>query len=146
MNNILFSTQGSFETTDLSNNGEPIEATELFFQLIAGRDEFGSPIYGGLSCGAACTSYIRFPQISSVLPLFPGSVEFHSPGYQIRVENALGVDPAYMMVWVNGICVNDRIMDLTINVNADTGALEGYLCLYEDNWILPDEIVQTALF
>jgi hypothetical protein len=59
MNNFTFRTQGDWDSTTLFNNGYEVAAAQLFIELLAGRDEFGDPVHGGIHEGMDLTALIR---------------------------------------------------------------------------------------
>src|SRR5690349_19375563 len=104
MNNVVFRTQGDWDTTTLYNNGEQVFADELFVEMHAGRDAYGNPVRGGVSDSGEMTAFIR-PQENpdQEAPIFPGHLEIDFPGHKLVLEN---VHPAFAFeftrVWYNG--------------------------------------------
>lgn len=142
MNNYVFSTAGSWETTTLFNHGQEVFAVQLFVELHAGRDEWDDPVNGGISRGGEMTALVR-PQDNPAdeWPIFPGRLEMNFPGHQIVVENT---HPAfafeYTRVWHNGREVTNSVMDVYVDINAADNVVRAYITIYRDRWLGTDEV------
>src|SRR5437764_1254038 len=105
MNQMVFNTQGDWDTTTLFNNNEEVMAAQLFVELKAGRDEFGNPDRGGIGNGGEMTAIVR-PQDDpqSEVGIFPGRLEMKFPGHTLVIENT---HPTFAFeftrVWYNGV-------------------------------------------
>jgi hypothetical protein len=142
MNNLIFHTGGSWETTTLFNNNQEVLATQLFVELHAGRDEWDDPVDGGISTGGEMTALIR-PQDNPMeeWPIFPGRLELNFPGHQIIIEN---MHPTfafeYTRVWYNGRDVTNSVMDIFVDINAADNIVRAFITLYKNRWFGTDEV------
>lgn len=142
MNNVVFTTGGSWETTSLFNNEQEVMAVQLFVELHAGRDEWDDPSNGGISTGGEMTALVR-PQDSPMeeWPVFPGRLEMNFPGHQIIVENMHPVFAfEYTRVWYNGRDVTNNVMDIFVDINAADNIVRAFITIYKDNWFTTDEV------
>ena len=59
MNDLIFRTNGSWDSTTLYNNGHEVPAAQLYIEIHTGRDYDGSPTDGGIANGTDLTALVR---------------------------------------------------------------------------------------
>jgi hypothetical protein len=147
MNDLIFHTGGSWDTTTLFNNGYEVPAAQLFIELHAGRDEWGDPVSGGILEGADLTALIR-PQDDPMQPwdIFPGRITLEFPGYNLVVENN---HPAVALentrIFLNGEDVTRRIVDLYVDINAVDDVVSAYVTVYKSHFFRRDEVLTHTI-
>jgi hypothetical protein len=147
MNNVVFSTGGSWETTTLFNNNQEVMAVQLFVELQAGRDEWDDPVNGGIATGGELTALVR-PQENpqAEWAIFPGRLEMNFPAHSVIVENTHpGFAFEYTRVWFDGRDVTNSVMDIYVDINAADNIVEGRITLYKDRWFGTDEVATFTL-
>lgn len=147
MNHIVFTTGGSWETTNLFNNGQEVMAVQLFVELHAGRDEWDDPVDGGISTGGEMTALVR-PQEDPMeeWAIFPGRLEMNFPGHTLVIENT---HPRfafeYTRVWYQGRDVTNSVMDIYVDINAADNVVEARITIYKDRWFGTDEVATYTI-
>lgn len=142
INNVVFSTGGTWDSTTLHNNGREVRAAQLFVELHAGRDDWDNPDRGGVNNGGELTALIRPQQDpNEEIGVFPGRLELNFPGHSVIVENQHpGFAFEYTRLWYNGRDVTDNIVDLYVDINAVDDVVEAYITLYKARWFGSDEV------
>jgi hypothetical protein len=147
MNELVFRTGGSWDTTTLFNNGYEVAAAQLFIELHAGRDEWGEPVDGGIFEGADLAALIR-PADDPMSPwdILPGRLTMEFPGYTLILEN---YHPAVYMentrIYMNGENITDRVIDLYVDINAVDNVVSAYVTVYKNNWFRRDEVITHTI-
>jgi hypothetical protein len=147
LNNMVFSTGGSWDSTTLYNNGQEVMAAQLFVELNAGMDEFGEPCNGGIHTGGEMVAIVR-PQYNpqEEIGIFPGRLELIFPGHNVIIENG---HPAFLFeatrVWFDGRDVTDRVMQIHVDINAIDDIVRAYIVIYKPHWIAADEVATYNL-
>jgi hypothetical protein len=147
MNELVFRTGGSWDTTTLFNNGYEVAAAQLFVELRAGRDEWGEPVDGGIFEGADLAALVR-PADDPHNPwdVLPGRLTMEFPGYALVLEN---YHPAVYMdhtrIYMNGENITDRVIDLYVDVNAVDNVVSAYVTVYKNNWFRRDEVITHTI-
>jgi hypothetical protein len=147
MNNVIFSTGGSWDSTTLFNNNQEVMAAQLFVELHAGRDEWDDPTDGGVSTGGELTALVR-PQDNPMEEwgIFPGRLELNFPGHTVVVENTHpGFAFEYTRVWYNGREVTNSVMEIYVDINAVDNIVEGRITLFKNHWFATDEVATFTL-
>jgi hypothetical protein len=147
MNELVFKTGGTWETTTLFNRGMEVATAQLFIELRAGRDEFGDPIQGGIFEGAELTALVR-PADDPMAPwdIFPGRVTMEFPGYQLIVENFHpGVYLEDTRVFMNGENITSRVIDLYVDINAVDDVVSAYVTVYKSHFFRRDEVITHTI-
>lgn len=147
MNDMVFHTEGDWPTTTLYNNGEEVQAIQLFVEIRAGRDDFGNPIQGGIYGGSDLSATLRTQEEPTVdYDILPGRITIEFPGHAIAIENAHPlVDPSSTRVSYNGVDVTGRVVDVYVEVNADANVVKALITLYKAHWIASDEAITYAI-
>ncbi|MDX1933736.1 MAG: hypothetical protein SFU56_14150 [Capsulimonadales bacterium] len=143
MNELIFRTGGSWETTTLFNRGMEVNTAQLFVDLRAGRDEWGDPIRGGIFEGADLTAIVR-PAEDPYSPwdVLPGRLMMQFPGYELILENyhpAVYLD--HTRVFMNGENITDRVIDLYVDINAVDDVVSAYVTVYKSHFFRRDEVI-----
>lgn len=147
MNELVFRTEGSWETTTLFNRGMEVAAAQLFIELRAGRDEWGNPVSGGVFEGAELTALIR-PAEDPLAPwdIFPGRLTLEFPGYQLIVEN---FHPTVYLentqIFMNGENITARVIDFYVDINAVDDVVSAYVTVYKSHWFRRDEVITHTI-
>ena len=147
MNNMVFRTQGDWDTTTLENNGAELQADRLFVEMITGRDDYGEPNTGGIGRGGEITAIV-VPMDSGgqEMGIFPGRLEIDVPGHNLVLQNT---HPAFVFettqVWYNGREVGDTLLDIHIEVDAVANNVSGYISLFKNHWFGADEVMTFTL-
>ena len=142
MNQVVFETQGDWDTTTLICNGEEFLAAQMFVHLVAGRDDFGEPTSGGIYLGGEITAIVR-PQDNpnEEIGILPGRLEMRFPNHQIVIEN---MHPGFAFeatrVYYNGSDVTDDVLEVLVDIDSIRNNVEAHLMLYRDRFLLRDEI------
>ncbi len=147
MNDMVFHTQGDWDSTTLFNNGMEVAAAQLFVELRAGRDDFGNPMDGGIFEGADLSALVR-PQEAPDDPfdVLPGRLTLEAPGHTIILENYHPhVELDQTRVWYNGEEVTERVVDLYVDINALDDVVQAFLTVYKPRWIRRDEVITYTL-
>jgi hypothetical protein len=142
MNQMQFSTGGSWDTTSLHNNGQEMAAAQLYVELHAGRDEDGEPRPGGVALGGEMTAFVR-PQddVHDELPIFPGRLELRFPHHEIAIENRHpDFDFPHTRVWHNGKEVTGNVVEVRVNVDAIENEVTAHITVYKRHWLASDEV------
>ncbi|MBC8104870.1 MAG: hypothetical protein H7Z41_20030 [Cytophagales bacterium] len=147
MNDMIFHTEGDWDSTTLSNNGAEVLAAQLFVELRAGRDDFGNPMDGGIFEGADLAALVR-PQSDPEFPIdvLPGRLTLQVPGHTVVLENYHPlVELDQTRVWHNGEEVTERVVDLYVDINALDDVAQAFLTVYKPRWIRRDEVITFTL-
>jgi hypothetical protein len=147
MNQFVLQTDGTWEGTIATLNGVPISPSQLRIQLFAGRNEYGEVAFGGCGHGGELEGYFLFADAPEVpQSLFPGTVQLVFPNEEIILEHPSPfLDVCGLTVRRRFEWISDKIVDLLVEVNADTNTLFGQLSLYQLNLLGPDEILTLPL-
>lgn len=143
MNDMVFHTEGDWDSTTLYDSAEEVPAAQLFVELRAGRDDFGNPADGGLWDGATLTALVR-PQADPESPfdILPGRLTLEFPGNVVVLENDHPlVELTATRVFFNGQDVTSRVVDLYVDINAVDDVAQAFLTLYKPHWIRRDEVI-----
>ena len=147
MNNVVFRTQGDWDSTTLYNNNEEVLADELFVELHAGRDAYGNPDRGGVSDSGEVTAFLRLQNDPQEVPIFPGRLQITFPGHEIVIENT---HPTFAFeftrVWYNGRDATENVVDVYVDVNAPDNIVKAYITLYKPHWLTSDEVATYNIF
>jgi len=132
MNDVTFQTGGDWSSTTLYNNGVEVLAAQLFVQILAGRDDWGNPIRGGIYDGTDLTALVRPQQDpDEAWDILPGRVTLTFPGHVVVLENYHPmVDPDAT-----------RYMD----INAMDDIVKAYVTVYKPHWIKTDEVITYTI-
>lgn len=152
MNHWVLNTNGCWEDTILTNNGEEVPATKFFLEIECGRDFSGDPVYGGVAQDGQMTGLVRlqdgaFPEI----PLFPGVVEIILPGNHLVVENLSHTELCVptTVVQHDGVQVECSLLLLSINLDYDSDTMWATIETLRDNFQShldsPYEIITTEM-
>ena len=147
MNDMTFQTGGDWDSTTLYNNGQEVEAAQLFIELRAGRDEWDNPMRGGIYDGTELTAIVR-PQANPDYPvdILPGRITLTFPGHTIVVENYHPmVELTATRVYYNGQEITDRVIDVYIDVNATDDAVKAFVSLYKSHFFRTDEVMTYTI-
>jgi len=148
LNNVTFRTGGDWDSTTLANNGQEVLANALNVKLTAGRDEGGNPAKGGIQLGGEMTAAI-VPQDASEqeIAIFPGRLQLDFPGHEVIVENT---NPGFMFevtrVWYNGADVSNEILDLEVEVNAETNVVRAFIVLFKTHFLGAPEVATYTIW
>lgn len=142
MNEMVFKTGGEWDSTFLHNNGSEVHAAQLFVQLLAGRDEGGTPVRGGIARGGELTAIVRLQSNpEKEAGILPGRLEMIFPRHQVAVENR---HPSFAFeatrVWHNGKEVTNSVVELYVDINAVDNVVRAYITIYRPHWFGPDEV------
>jgi hypothetical protein len=147
MNELVFHTGGSWDTTTLHQNGYEVAAAQLYIELRAGRDDYGDPVHGGVFEGADLMAIIR-PAEDPENPydLFPGRLTLEFPGYTVILENRHPeVNLTHLNVWLNGDEITHRVIDLVIDINAIDDVVSAFVSVYKSRFLLRDEVITHTI-
>ena len=133
--NLLLSTYGDWERTQLLNNGtEEVNASRLFLQLTIDDR-------GGVRAGGGLTAYVTpLDGSGAEFGIVPGRFEadIHSPNYgdnNIVVENLHPTaDFDSTRVWFNGVEATEQIYDLYVEIDYPQNIATVYLKLLKGSW------------
>ena len=147
MNDMTFQTGGDWNSTTLYNNGVEVPAAQLFVELRAGRDEYNTPVQGGIYSGTELTAIVR-PQDNpeDVLDILPGKLTLVFPGHTVVVENYHPMaDPEATRVWYNGQEVTNRVVDVYADINAQDDSVKAFVSVYKPHFIATDEVITYTI-
>ena len=147
MNNMVFRTQGDWDTTTLENNGAEVQANRLFVELITGRDGYGEPASGGIGLGGEITAIVvPMDNPGQEIGIFPGRLEIDVPGHNLIIENT---HPAFVfettLVWYNGREVGNTLLDILVEVDAEQNNVRAYISLFKNHWFSSDEVITFTI-
>jgi len=143
MNDMVFHTEGDWDSTTLYNNGFEVMAAQLFVEMHAGRDDFGNPSSGGIWDGADLTAIVR-PQEDPEAPfdVLPGRLTLEFPGHVVVLENYHPlVELTATRIYYNGQSITERIVDLYIDINAVDDVVKAFVTVYKSHWFRADEVI-----
>ncbi len=128
LNNYVFSTQGDWDTTTLTNNGEQVMASRLFVQYRALHgDNQGNP-------GAGEVTAVWFDQDNpeEEIGFFPGMLTIDVPRHKIEIVNR---DPHFTFeltrIAYQGIEVTPSISEIFLEIDADKNVVQGWIGIYQ---------------
>ncbi len=125
-NQWVFSTQGSWDTTTLFNNGEEIFASRLFLQFRQARNWLGS------DKGGEMEAIIRSDDSGEEVGIFPGSIEIQVPNHSVLIQNR---DPHFAFeetkIWYQEIEVTPTVAEFSIEVDSDQNVVQAYISLFQ---------------
>jgi hypothetical protein len=147
MNYFIFNTGGDWDTTSLYLNGEEFPADQLMIQIETGRDDYGEPRKGGLSNGGQATAFVMPQKVGEgEWALFPGKIDLEFPTHKVTIENQ---SPMFALeltrVWLDNEDVSDKLLDLTIDIDAVQNRATAYLTLFKPRFLGADEIATYTL-
>ena len=129
LNNYVFSTQGDWDTTTLTNNGEEVLANRLFIHLrMRPGDKLGNPGPGEIVA-------VVFTQDNpdDECGLFPGIVTLDLPRHKIDIMNR---DPNFEFeatrVSYQGIDVTPSVAEIFLEIDALQNVVQGSIGLYQN--------------
>ena len=143
MNNATCTATGDWNTTTLINNGEEVQALQLYIEINAGQSNgYGDTNGGGMFADSSITAYVReMDSPGDQFPIFPGKIEIDTPNGVISIENEhiAGVDaPDQTRVFYNGPVTNNQLFDVTngvvsifVNIDFDANIQQVKLVLYK---------------
>jgi hypothetical protein len=143
LNNLLFQTGGSWDTTALQSNGEDLAAAELFCSLEAGVDEFGDPVPGGTLNGFEMESFVRLQEDGdNLIPVFPGRLIMQFPGHVLEIAD-MGGGPCVLL---DGRDVTTKLVSLHVKFCYDSDVAAARFALYDMDWLgFLDEVHELDL-
>lgn len=147
MTDLVFRTEGNWDTTTLFEGGVEVLADRLYVELRAGRDDDGDPISGGLQDGADFTAYVA-PSDNPDQPwdVFPGRLTFQCPDYEVILENTHPEgDPRYLRVWLNQEDISNRVIDVVFDINAPADVASAFVTVFKNHFFVRDEIITYTL-
>lgn len=147
MTDLVFVTNGDWDSTTLHNNGFELAAQQLFIEVNAGRDDFGDPTDGGILEGADMAAFYR-PMESPDDPqdVLPGRITLRFPFHEVNIENMTPVvDVRGTRIWLDGQEITDRVIDLCINIDAGSGEVSAVISVYKNRFWVTDEVIVTDL-
>jgi len=131
MNNLVFTTEGTWETTTLFNNGEEVLATRLFVSLRRARNWLGGD-RGGELTAYVCTQDYPDDEIG----MFPGAFEVNVPRHKLNIVNR---DPHFAFentqVYYQEIEVTMQMAELYLEIDADQNIVQCYISLFQGHGI-----------
>jgi hypothetical protein len=139
MNNVVFRTGGDWDSTTLHNNGQEVNAAQMFVELHAGER--------GIAEGGQITAIVR-PQDNpqQEFGLFPGRLEMDFPRHNVVIENMHpGFAFEFTRVWFDGQDVTNHIMEIYVDINAVDNIVNAHLTLYRAHWFSSDEVATYNL-
>jgi hypothetical protein len=147
MHQFDLTSNGTWEGTTFTNHGANVEVAEVFLQISCGRDELGTPMLGGVTCGGEMAAYLRLSNNPGVQhPLFPGEIRLCLPGGELVIQGQLGMDLPSLGIFFNGVDVTQHILDLQVQLDIDQNVMGGTVSLYKADWLGLDEILTYPLF
>ena len=131
MNSLVFSTEGTWDTTTLLNNAEEVFATRLFFSLRRKRGWIGNDQGGEL------TAYVvTQDEPDEEVGIFPGSLEIQVPRHNILVTNR---DPHFAFestqIYYQEIDVTVSVAELYLEIDSDENIVQCYMSLFQGHGI-----------
>ncbi len=131
MNSLVFSTEGTWDTTTLLNNAEEVFATRLFFSLRRKRGWIGNDQGGEL------TAYVvTQDEPDEEVGIFPGSLEIQVPRHNILVTNQ---DPHFAFestqIYYQEIDVTVSVAELYLEIDSDENIVQCYMSLFQGHGI-----------
>jgi len=152
MNNLTFTTQGSWETTTLTRNGEQVAARAIYLKLTS--VDFNEGDDGGTDSGIIVDeARVVIPRVSqdevddaidrgnfdlayslcSDEDIFPGLIEFITPSTAFRVELT---DPTMnsdnFRFFMEGIDITDDICEVEFNIDSINNTVSGWFSYVSD--------------
>lgn len=128
LNNYVFTTQGDWDSTTLTNNGEEVLANRLFIHLqMKPGDNLGNPGPGEIVA-------VVFTQDNpdEETGLFPGILTLDLPRHKIDIMNR---DPNFAFeatrVSYQGIDVTPSVAEVFLEVDAIENVVQGRIALYQ---------------
>lgn len=147
MTDLVFRTEGDWDSTTLFEGGVEVHADRLYVELRAGRDDYGDPIGGGLRDGADFTAYVS-PSENPGQPwdIFPGRLTLTFPESEVILENTHPeCDLNYLHIWLNGEEVSNRIIDLVVDINAPEDSASAFITVFKNHLFTRDEVITNTL-
>lgn len=147
MTDLVFRTQGDWDSTTLFEGGVEVLADRMLIELRSGRDGNGDPINGGLRNGGEFTAYVA-PSESPDQPwdIFPGRISMEFPDYQVILENTHPEgDLNYLKVWMNGEEIGNRVIDLVVDIDAPGDSASAFVTVFKNHLFVRDEIITHTI-
>ncbi len=147
MNQVVFKTEGDWDSTTLTCNGRDWPAAQMLVQIEAGRDEYGSPARGGVRDGGQMSAVVRSQDNpDQEQAIFPGTLQMNFPGHEVVVENVHpNFDFEFTRVLYNQRDVTEQIVDLTVNIDAVNNEVQAVITLYRPHWLGADEVATITI-
>lgn len=131
MNSLVFSTEGSWDTTTLMNNAEEVFASRLFIELRRKRGWMGGDQGGDLEA-YVCLQDDPDNQIG----IFPGSIEIQVPRHNVLFVNR---DPHFAFestqIYYQEIEVTMSVAEFYLEIDADQNIVQCYMSLFQGHGI-----------
>ncbi len=131
MNSLVFSTQGSWDTTTLLNNAEEVLATRLFVSLKRKRGWAGNDQGGELTA-----TIVTQDDPDDEQGIFPGSLEVQVPNHNVLIVNR---DPHFAFeetkVYYQEIEVTMDVAEFYLEIDSDQNIVECYISLFQGHGI-----------
>ena len=131
MNSLVFTTEGTWDTTTLTNNGEEVFASRLFVSLRRKRGWLGNDQGGEL------TAYVVLQDSpEDEVGVFPGSLEIQIPRNSLLLINR---DPHFAFestqVFYQEIEVTLSVAELNLEIDSDENIVQCYISLFQGHGI-----------
>ncbi len=131
MNSLVFSTQGTWDTTTLMNGAEEVFATRLFVQLRRKRGWMGGDQGGDLE------AYVTLQDDpDNEIGIFPGSLEIQVPRHKILIVNR---DPHFAFentqFYYQEIEVTMSVAEFYLEIDSDQNIVQCYIGLFQGHGI-----------
>ena len=131
MNSLVFSTQGTWDTTTLLNNAEEVFATRLFVSLRRKRGWMGGDQGGDLEAYVALQD-----DPDTEIGIFPGSIEVQVPRHNVLMVNR---DPHFAFestqIYYQEIEVTMSVAEFYLEIDSDQNIVQCYMSLWQGHGI-----------
>lgn len=126
-NDVIFATQGDWDSTTLANNGVDVAANRLFVHFQQTIDQKGFRSGGELSA-----SIVTQADPNEEAGIFPGTLTIDVPNHKIVIENK---DPhfgfAATKVVYQDIEVTEYLVEFHLEVDAAANVVQAYITLFQ---------------
>lgn len=127
LNNVVFTTQGDWDSTTLTNNGEEVPADRLFVHFMQQIDRRGNRGEGDF------TAYINTQESPDEdAGIFPGTLTIEVPNHAITISNT---DPHFAFeetrITYQDIDVTESVSEFHLEVDSPKNVVQGYITLWQ---------------
>ncbi len=127
LNNVDFATQGDWDSTTLTNNGQEVLANRLFVSFQQQIDKKGNRGEGQFS------AYVNTQEAPNEdTGIFPGTLSIDVPNHKIIIRNT---DPHFAFestrIEYQEIDVTDSVSELQLDVDSVQNVVQGYITLWQ---------------